>query len=73
MSWSIGLGMFRKSILVIEILGSVAIASAETVKVQNFNICFNMSQPYEITMPQSAATRNGSHSSQTDEIFINSS
>jgi hypothetical protein len=49
------------------------LASAESINVSNYNIVFNMSQTYEVTMPQSEMFRNGTGVRTIDMISINAS
>jgi hypothetical protein len=49
-----------------------AIVSAETLNVNTCDVVFNMSQPYEVSMPQSEYHRNDLRVSEIDMISINS-
>lgn len=51
----------------------IAISSAESLNVSNYNVIFTMIQPHEVTMPQSEIYRNGTGVRENNEIFINSS
>ena len=63
--------MLGKLALVVLLLASVA--SADSLKVYNYNVLFNMNQPHEVTLPQSVTLRNGSQVSEIYMVKINSS